>query len=80
MITKKEELLKAIAANDINAALRIAKDFRIDFNKDQQRILQIAHESNDIAKARFYTGLGINIHENNSNAHQLLKKYFETKS
>lgn len=80
MITKKEELLNAIANNDTITALRIAKDFRIDFNKDQQRVLQIAHECNDAFKANFYKGLGIDVKQNQADAQELLNQYFQSKT
>lgn len=66
MISKKQQLLNAIASNNLPLALRIAKDFTIDFDADQRRTLQIAHESQDPSKAKFYTSLGINVGQHQS--------------
>ncbi|WP_428661916.1 hypothetical protein [Runella sp.] len=77
MKTKKEQLLQAISADNIPAALRIAKDFTKDFTKDEQRILQIAHECNDASKAHYYTQLGINVYANNVVALELLNSYYQ---
>lgn len=78
MISKKQQLLNAIATHNIPLALSIAKNFQIDFSPDQRRILQIAHESQDPSKAKFYASLGINVSETQTQAQQLLQQ-FQTK-
>lgn len=80
MISKKQKLLNAIASNNTPLALRIAKDFVIDFDPDQRRILQIAYESQDPSKAKFYTSLGINVAQHQSAANKLLSLFYQTKS
>lgn len=75
MISKKHQLLNALIANNLPLAFRIAKDFKIDFTPDQQRTLQIAHESQDTRKAKFYTELGINVFEAQEHAKQLLQQF-----
>lgn len=76
LITKKQKLKNAIADNDWKRALSISKGFTIEFNPEQQRVLQIAHETIDNeSRVRFYTGMGVNVEENNKQAIALLKKY-----
>lgn len=45
MESKKQKLLKLIAEKAYKKALVIAKKFYIDFNKEEQRTLQIASET-----------------------------------
>jgi len=80
MITKKQQLLNAIEIGNTSLAFRIAKDFRIDFNDEQRRILQIAHESLDPAKKKFYSALGIDVDQNQTAASALLQQFKQAKS
>lgn len=80
MITKKQQLLNAIESDNFPLALRIAKDFIIDFSPEQQRILQIAHECQDPSKARFYSALKIDVAQCKTTAAALLQQFKLTKS
>lgn len=80
MISKKQQLLNAIEVNDTKLALRIAKDFRIDFTAEQSRILQIAYESHDPSKERYYSSLGIDTIHYRQTAHSLLQQFKQAKS
>lgn len=76
LITKKQKLKKAISDKDWKSALSIAKVFTIEFNTDEQRVLQIAHETiyND-SREKFYESMSVDIKENNKQALVILKKY-----
>lgn len=56
--TKKQQVTDYLKKNDLKNALRIAKTFTIELNKDQQRSVQIAYESLT-GKASYYQQLGI---------------------
>lgn len=57
--TKRQQVIELVSKCDFNKAFRIAKNFTIELTKDQQRTVQIAHESLS-GKNSFYTQLGIN--------------------
>lgn len=76
LISKKQQLKNAIESKDWKKALSIAKGFRIEFNPEQQRVLQIAHETIDNqSRINFYSKMGVDIDNNTKEALQLLKKY-----
>lgn len=58
LVTKKDQLLDKISKSNWKAALRIAKTFVRDFNKEQQAIIQIAAECL-AGKESFYKQLGV---------------------
>jgi len=58
MKSKKEILLNFIKVKDYKKALKIAKSFFVEFNKEQQRIIQIAYECLS-GKERNYLQLNI---------------------
>ena len=75
-VTKKQQLKNAIANSEWKKALGIAKGFIIEFNSEQQRILQIAHESyDDNSRKNFYKLMGVDVEENQKQAIAILKKY-----
>lgn len=45
LVTKRQDVINAVKAGDYKKALSIAKTFTIDFDKDEQRIIQIAYET-----------------------------------
>ena len=76
LITKKQQLKNAIADENWKKALSISKGFFIEFNPEQQRILQIAHESyDDNSRKNFYKLMGVDVEENQKQAIKILKKY-----
>ena len=76
LITKKQKLKNAIAEMNWQKALNIAKGFFLEFTKDEQRILQIAHETfYNESRTNFYTGMGIDVDNNHKQAIKILKKY-----
>jgi len=75
-LSKKQKLKNAITENDWKKALGIAKGFTIEFDKEQQRIIQIAHESYDNeSRVNFYKGMGVDVDKNKRQALKLLKEY-----
>ena len=75
-ITKKQQLKNAISDENWKKALGIAKGFIIEFNTEQQRILQIAHESfDDNSRKNFYKLMGVDVEKNQEQAIAILKKY-----
>ena len=80
MITKKQQLIDFYNVGDFYNALRIAKDFRVDFDKNQQRMIQIAYESYDASKQKFYSQIGINVDEMKQNAQQLIVDFVSKKT
>ncbi len=45
LVTKRQEVLNAVEAGDYKKALSIAKGFTVDFDKEEQRVIQIAYET-----------------------------------
>lgn len=75
-ISKKDLFETALKTNHFDIALGIAKDFRRDFNKDEQRIIQIAVESKKSkSRAEFYKSLQIDIDDIYNQAIELMKDY-----
>jgi len=76
IVTKKEQLKDHIAKGNIKKALNIAKTFRREFNKVEQRHLQIANETiNDKSRRAFYKSLGIDWKNSLSISTIILKNY-----
>jgi hypothetical protein len=57
-ISKKEKVIKAVKAENWKVALSIAKNFTREFNKNEQRTLQIAAECMS-GHTQFYSQMGI---------------------
>ncbi len=45
IVSKRQQVINAVEAKDYKKALKIAKSFTIDFDKEEQRIIQIAYET-----------------------------------
>jgi len=76
LVSKKQKLKNEIASGDWKKALSIANGFTIEFNKEQQRVLQIAHECwENKSRTNFYKGMGVDVEGNKKQAILLLKKY-----
>ncbi len=56
-------------------ALKIFKDFRMGFTKEERRVLQIAYESLT-GNAAFYTSLGVNTEDMIEEAKQIIIKEY----
>lgn len=74
--TKKQKALKAYKEGNIKKALMYIKNFYMDFNKEEQRVIQIAYESMT-GKESFYSELKINTLEIRNKADEILKRYFK---
>jgi len=75
-LSKKQKLKNEIAKGDWKKALGIAKSFTIEFNKDEQRILQISHECWDNqSRINFYSGMGVDVDKTKAQAIHLLENY-----
>jgi len=74
MERKKDKLLKFIKEKSYKQALIIAKKFYLDFNKIEQRTLQIASESLS-GYGKIYEQIGINTNEEVNKAKVILDNY-----
>lgn len=74
MEAKKNQLINSFSKGDIKKALKIAKGFSREFNKDQQRSIQIAYECLT-GKESYYQQLGINTNQEKEKAKTLLSVY-----
>ena len=45
LITKRQQVINSVESEDYKKALKIAKTFTIDFNSEEQRVIQIAYET-----------------------------------
>jgi hypothetical protein len=77
-MTKKDQLVEAVKSDDFKKALGIAKTFTRNFDKDEQRIIQIAHETIS-GKGSFYAMLKIDTEQMVEDAIELLKKFVQDK-
>lgn len=77
MKSKKQELLDSIAKNELKTALSIAKNFVIEFSKEEQRVLQIAHESQQESNANFYIAIGVDVSQIKIRAKNILENYYQ---
>jgi hypothetical protein len=75
--SKKEILIGLIKKSEFKKALRIAKDFIIEFTKDEQRTLQIAYECLT-GNERTYKMLNIDTEVITLEAKNLLMNYAKT--
>jgi hypothetical protein len=75
MKSKKQQLLEYINAGYTDSALAIAKNFVIEFSKDDQRTLQIAHESQSKQRAVFYKSIGVDVEFIKREAITILENY-----
>ena len=69
-MTKTEIVRQHIASKDYKAALRIAKTFKIGLTREEQRMLQYAHEC--IVYPESYEQLGRDIEKTISDGIELL--------
>lgn len=73
--TKKQKVKDFVKSNNFIAALRIAKSFFIEINKDEQRTIQIAFESLT-GKERFYKQLGIDTLSEIEKSKEILRRKY----
>lgn len=77
-ISKKDQLLMAIKDSNWKKALGIAKSFRRDFNDEEEKVIQIAHETfSSESRTNFYKGLGLDTKECLNKAIEALEKWNE---
>lgn len=74
MKTKKDQVIELIENGDYVGALRIAKSFNRDFNKEDAAIVRRAHEMQN--NSRFYEQLGFNKEEQFEKAVEILNKTY----
>lgn len=72
--TKKQTVIDLVKEDKIKEALRIAKGFLIEFNKEEREILSIAYECL-AGKQNFYSQLGKDCEAIKQQATELIKKY-----
>jgi hypothetical protein len=77
MVSKKNKLIELIKCSNFKPALKIAKTFVIEFNKDQQRTISIAYEVLT-GHGKLYQQLGINTIREIEKAKDILKNYAQT--
>lgn len=75
MKRKKEILLEAIKKEDWKQALSIAKSFKYDFDKDEQKTLQHAYAFLIGQSVGFFEELNINMQNEYEKALEILTKY-----
>ena len=71
MLTKTERVKALLSAGDFLKALAIIRTFRIGFNKEEKRSIEIAYESLN-GHERFYRALGIDTDREIERTRQLL--------
>jgi hypothetical protein len=79
IVSKKDQVIALVKAEDYKKALGIAKTFVRDFDKEEQRTIQIAHETLT-GKGGIYTMMKIDTDKMVEDAKILLKKFSEEKS
>jgi hypothetical protein len=77
--SKKDQVIEAVKSKDYKKALSIAKTFVRDFDKEEQRIIQIAYETMT-GKGGIYAMMKIDTSKMIEEAEELLNKFVETKS
>lgn len=74
-ITKSMEVVNLIREEKYKEAMRIAKDFKFELNKEQRNIISRGYES--YTNPRFYQSLGQNIEENIRKAIDVLLEVYK---
>lgn len=72
--TKKEQVTEYMKAGDLMNALKIAKSFKRDFEKEEQAIITRAYEMT--VNPRFYEMLGYNKEEQLAKAEKLMTEKY----
>lgn len=76
--TKKMKAIEFIKNNDYKNAFKLIKSFNLEFNKEEQRYIQIAYESMNSEKNRiFYESLNINVDEMIQKAKETINSKFK---
>lgn len=60
ILTKTEKAIKIFESGDKKSALALFKTFKMGVNKEEQKVLQIAHEMLS-GKEKFYNALGYSL-------------------
>lgn len=77
--TKVQQIQAALKAGDNNRALKICKGFFYGWTDDEKRSIEIAHESRDAHRAKFYKGMGVDTDEEYKKALILIQNKFKEK-
>lgn len=78
IVSKKDQLISLVEKEDFKKALGIAKTFVRDFDKEEQRTIQIAHET-ITGKGAIYAMMHIDTEQMIVDAKELLKKFVTKK-
>ena len=73
-ISKKEKVIKAVQSENWKVALSTAKNFTREFNKEQQRSIQIAADCMN-GHSKLYSQMGIDTMAEVEKAKTILKEY-----
>ncbi len=76
-MNKRQQLLEATKNEDWKLALSIAKSFKKEFTKEQQKTLQHGYSFTIGQSANFFEQLDIDMEKEYATAIQILKDYFE---
>lgn len=79
IVSKKDQVIEAVKAEDYKKALGIAKTFVRDFNDEEQRIIQIAHETIR-GNGSFYEMMKIDTNKMVEDSKLILKKFVTQKN
>lgn len=75
METKRNMVIKHLQNKEYKEAMKIAKGFRIELNKEERDIVTRGYES--YTNPRFYISLGQNIEENIRKAIEVLLRIYK---
>lgn len=75
MITKTARAIQLMREGNIAKALSIFKTFKMSFNKDEQRTIQIASETMN-GMTNFYISLGYNVKQFQTKAIEIINKKY----
>ena len=75
MITKTARAIQLMREGNIAKALSIFKTFKMSFNKDEQKTIQIASETMN-GMAKFYISLGYNVKQFQTEAIEIINKKY----
>ena len=76
MITKTAQAIQLMREGKVAKALSIFKTFKVGFDKDERRTIQIASESMN-GMAKFYINLGYNVDQFQAEAIEIINKKYK---
>lgn len=75
MVTKTAQAIQLMREGKVAKALSIFKTFKMSFDKDERRTIQIASEVMN-GMAKFYIGLGYNVEQLQTEAIAIVNKKY----